>query len=125
MDLHRRTAPSSNERRQLEAIQDTEQQSTARAVLRERESMASKAAYEEMLVTHDAVMDHFQARLEQRTLEIRQWYQSVGDRERSQHAQEYADQELTPQTPRDTNSYVYDPMMVLLYRKPAPTSEPV
>lgn len=124
MDLHRRTAPSSAERRQVEAIRDTEQQAAARAELRERESMATKAAYEQMLVTHDAVMDQFLVELDQRTLALRQYYQSVGDREGYQNAESQAQQELTPQTPRVTNSYVYDPMMVLLYRKPAPTAQP-
>lgn len=124
MDLRRRTAPSSADRRQVEAIEDSEQQSAARAELRERESMATKAAYEQMLVTHDAVMDHFLNRLDQRTLELRHHYQSVGDREGYQDAGRQSSEELTPQTPRDTNSYFYDPMMVLLYRKPAPTAQP-
>ncbi|KAG6355078.1 hypothetical protein INS49_004159 [Diaporthe citri] len=104
MDLHRSTAPSKQSY--------------------ERESMLTKAAYEQMLVTHDAVMDQFMARLNQRTLEFQEYCQSVGDREGYQFAETQASQELTPQTPRQTNSYVYDPMMILLYRKPEPTAQP-
>lgn len=121
MDLGRRTGPSSAERHAVEQIQDSEQRAEARAAMRERESMSTQAGYEYMINIHNDVMGEFHARLVQQVRERRQYYQSVRDEEGYRTAEVEVNQEMTPLVPRDTNSYIYDPMMVLLYRKPAPT----
>lgn len=121
MDLRVRTGPSGAERRAVEEIQDSEQRAEARAAMRERESMLTQAGYENMINFHNDIMGAFEARRVQQVRERQRYYQSVLDEEGVRVAAVEVNQEMTPLVPRDTNSYIYDPMMVLMYRKPAPT----
>lgn len=121
MDLHTRTAPSSADRHRVDAIAHPIAQATARAGLREQESQLTQGGYEQMSVHHAAIMDDFVTRIQQRTAEYQQYYQAQQDWGRYHDAARLAEEEMTPLIPRNTNSYVFDPLMVLLYRKPEPT----
>lgn len=124
MDLNMAVEPSIDEALAVEAIRNRQQRDQARARLRERESLLTLEGYERMLVHHNAVMDQFDQRIRHRINYLEEYYAFVQDEEGFQNAADQADEELTPLVPRDTNSYIYDPMMVLLYRKEAPTEEP-